>query len=326
MWVNSTGLLYFDPRMLKETSSKHKYYIADINVNYNKVEIGEKINGQVILDKPAHLIDRLTLNYNNNNLVFYLSDLRYSTSSNKVEYRLLPNDRKWHFGDYDQVRLSNIEPGDYVLEIKPSYPMEGNEQITHIAITVGKYWATTGWAITGYILIIMGSIFLTWLYFNSKALKRQMYKEKEVRMKERLEKATEIRAEEKKNRQMRDQISYMLARELRTPLSLVTAPLKEMISNSALPESFLQKVKVAYRNSICMQDICNQLLNIHQEENYDPTLNVAPYTASRIADEVVRASYELLNVSPINLYYDKDNKINTEIWIDRQKLCLSSGI
>lgn len=252
MWVNSTGLLYFDPRMLKETSSKHKYYIADINVNYNKVEIGEKINGQVILDKPAHLIDRLTLNYNNNNLVFYLSDLRYSTSPNKVEYRLLPNDRKWHFGDYDQVRLSNIEPGDYVLEIKPSYPMEGNEQITHIAITVGKYWATTGWAITGYILIIMGSIFLTWLYFNSKALKRQMYKEKEVRMKERLEKATEIRAEEKKNRQMRDQISYMLARELRTPLSLVTAPLKEMISNSALPESFLQKVKVAYRNSICM--------------------------------------------------------------------------
>lgn len=78
--------------------------------------------------------------------------------------------------------------------------MEGNEQITHIAITVGKYWATTGWAITGYMLIIMGSIFLTWLYFNSKALKRQMYKEKEVRMKERLEKATEIRAEEKKNR------------------------------------------------------------------------------------------------------------------------------
>ena len=115
MWVNSTGLLYFDPRMLKETSSKHKYYIADINVNYNKVEIGEKINGQVILDKPAHLIDRLANlehQLNNYSLFVILSDLRYSTSPNKVEYRLLPNDRKWHFGDYDQVRLSNIEPGD----------------------------------------------------------------------------------------------------------------------------------------------------------------------------------------------------------------------
>ena len=320
LWVNSTGLLYFDPRQLKETSSNRKYYIADIDVNYNKVEIGEKVNGQVILDKPAHLIDRLTLNYNNNNLVLYLSDLRYGTSPNKVEYRLLPNDKEWRFGDYDQVRLSNIKPGDYILEIKPSYPIEGNEQITRIAITVGKYWATTGWAVAGYILIIIISIFLTWLYLNRKALKRQLYKEKEVQMKERLEEATEIRAEEKKNQQMRDQIRYMLARELRTPLSLVTAPLKEMIDNSALPESFLQKVKVAYRNSICMQDICNQLLNIHQEENYGPTLNVAPYAASRIADEVVRSSYELLNVSPINLYYDKDNKINAEIWIDWQKI------
>ena len=39
-----------------------------------------------------------------------------------------------------------------------------------------------------------------------------------------------------------------------------------------------------------------------------------------IADTVVRASHELLNVSPINLHYDKDNKINTEIWIDRKKI------
>ena len=47
---------------------------------------------------------------------------------------------------------------------------------------------------------------------------------------------------------------------------------------------------------------------------------MAPYPASVIADTVVRASHELLNVSPINLHYDKDNKINTEIWIDRKKI------
>ena len=93
-----------------------------------------------------------------------------------------------------------------------------------------------------------------------------------------------------------------------------------MITNTAFPESFLQKAKMAYRNSISLQDICNQLLNIHQQESYSPKLNVAPYPASVIADTVVRASHELLNVSPINLHYDKDNKINTEIWIDRKKI------
>lgn len=81
------------------------------------------------------------------------------------------------------------------------------------------------------------------MYFNRKLQKRQVYKAKEVKLKEKLEEETEIRKEEEKNHQLRDQIRYMLAQELRTPLSLITAPLKEMITNTAFPESFLQKQK-----------------------------------------------------------------------------------
>ena len=285
-----------------------------------QVEIGEKINGQVILDKPAYLIEHLSLDYNNNNLILYLSDLKYGTSPNTVKYRLLPTEEKWNTNYDDHIKLSNIPPGKYVLEIRSSYPLEENKQITRLSINVNRYWAATGWAIAAYILAIIIISLLTWMYFNRKLQKRQVYKAKEVKLKEKLEEETEIRKEEEKNHQLRDQIRYMLAQELRTPLSLITAPLKEMITNTAFPESFLQKAKMAYRNSISLQDICNQLLNIHQQESYSPKLNVAPYPASVIADTVVRASHELLNVSPINLHYDKDNKINTEIWIDRKKI------
>ena len=315
LWANSTGLLYFEPRTLKESSSNCQFHISDIDINYNKVEIGEKINGQVILDKPAYLIEHLSLDYNNNNLILYLSDLKYGTSPNTVKYRLLPTEEKWNTNYDDHIKLSNIPPGKYVLEIRSSYPLEENKQITRLSINVNRYWAATGWAIAAYILAI---IIIS--YFNRKLQKRQVYKAKEVKLKEKLEEETEIRKEEEKNHQLRDQIRYMLAQELRTPLSLITAPLKEMITNTAFPESFLQKAKMAYRNSISLQDICNQLLNIHQQESYSPKLNVAPYPASVIADTVVRASHELLNVSPINLHYDKDNKINTEIWIDRKKI------
>ena len=318
--ANSTGLLYFEPRTLKESSSNCQFHISDIDINYNKVEIGEKINGQVILDKPAYLIEHLSLDYNNNNLILYLSDLKYGTSPNTVKYRLLPTEEKWNTNYDDHIKLSNIPPGKYVLEIRSSYPLEENKQITRLSINVNRYWAATGWAIAAYILAIIIISLLTWMYFNRKLQKRQVYKAKEVKLKEKLEEETEIRKEEEKNHQLRDQIRYMLAQELRTPLSLITAPLKEMITNTAFPESFLQKAKMAYRNSISLQDICNQLLNIHQQESYSPKLNVAPYPASVIADTVVRASHELLNVSPINLHYDKDNKINTEIWIDRKKI------
>ncbi len=320
LWANSTGLLYFDPRSMKESSCKRRYYISDIDVNYKKVEIGEKVNGQIILDKPAYQIKQLTLNHNNNNLVIYLSDLTYGASVNKVEFRLLPIDEKWRDGYDNQIKLSNIEAGEYILEIKPVYPMEGNEQITRLPICVKQYWATSGWAIAIYIFIIFCISLLIWIYINHKILRRRLYQAKEVKLKEKLEEETENRKEAEKVHQMRDQLRYMLAQELRTPLSLVTAPLKEMIDNSAFPESFLQKAKVAYRNSISMQDVCNQLLSIHQEETYGAQFKVSHYSASSIADDVVRTSYELLNVSPINLYYDKDNRINTEIWIDRKKI------
>ena len=56
------------------------------------------------------------------------------------------------------------------------------------------------------------------MYFNRKLQKRQVYKAKEVKLKEKLEEETEIRKEEEKNHQLRDQIRYMLAQELRTPL------------------------------------------------------------------------------------------------------------
>lgn len=320
LWMTSVGLLYFDPRTLKKKSGNRPFHISDIDINYNRVEIGEKINGQVILDKPAHLVKQLSLRHNNNNLILYLSDLKYGTLPEKVEYRLLPTEERWNATYNDHIKLSNIAPGEYVLEIHPSCPLEGNKQITRLSISVDRYWAATRWAITAYILVIIIAILLIRMYLSRKSQKRQIYKDKEVKLKERLEEETEKRKEKEKNHQLRDQTRYTLAQELRTPLSLITAPLKEMIDNAAFPEPFLQKAQVAYRNSISLQDICNQLLNIHQQEGYSPKLNVAPYPASAIADTVVRTFYELLNVSPINLHYDKDNKINTEIWIDREKI------
>ena len=53
----------------------------------------------------------------------------------------------------------------------------------------------------------------------------------------------------------------------------------------------------------------------------DPVLDEHKYIVpGDVYKRQVRASHELLNVSPINRHYDKDNKINTEIWIDRKKI------
>lgn len=320
LWVSSTGLFYFDPYVLKKNSSNRRLYISDIGINYHKVNIGDKLNGQVVLNKPIHLTEHLSLNCDNNNLVVYVSDLMYNTSPNKIKYRLLPRDKEWRSSDSDQVKLTNIKAGEYVLEISPLHPVEGHEQITRLPITVRKHWAATGWAISGYLLIGVLIFLLVRSYANRMCLKQQEQKKEEEQLREKLKKESSRKEEEEERLQIRNHIRDTLEHELRSPLSLIVAPLKDMVNDPELPKPFLSKVQMAYRSSINMQNICQQLFDLHKQESDDLKLNVAPYSARAIADEVIRSSFELLRSDSINLQYDKDSKTDPEIWIDRQKI------
>lgn len=320
LWASSSGLFYFDPRLLKEDSEGRKLYISDIDVNYRKVEIGEKVNGQVILDKPVYQTDHLDLNYRNNNLVIYLSDLKFGNVSNRVEYRLLPADNKWTSGNNNQITLSNLSEGDYTLEVRPVSPLTADTTITRLTITVGEYWAASWWAVILYILTGGVLSFAIWYYLNLKKNRRHFYLEKEQKLKQKLEEEKQKREEEQKINMARDQVRLMLAKELRTPLSLIIAPLKEMKEQQNLPSALLQKAEIAYRSSVSIQDVCNQLFGIYQHRNNDYQLNVASYSINNLANSVVHSFYELLNSCPVTLYYDKEKKVDGDIWIDYKRI------
>ena len=151
-------------------------------------------------------------------------------------------------------------------------------------------------------------------------LKHQIRKNEEVQLQEKLKEETGIRKEKEERIQIRNKIRDSLEHELRSPLSLITAPLKDMVSDPNLPKVFLPTTQIAYQSSIMLQNICQQLFDLHQQENDDLKLNIASYSARSIADEVIRSSFELLCSDSIKLHYDKDSEIAPEIWIDRQKI------
>lgn len=320
LWASSSGLSYFDPRLVKEESENSKLYISDLNVNYKKVEVGEKVNGQVILEKPVYQTEHLNLNHRNNNVVLYLSDLKYGNVSNRVEYRLLPRDAAWKSSNDNQITLSNLTAGNYQLEIKPVSPLEIDTKVTTLTITVGQYWAASGWAVVLYFLTGGVLFLLIWHYFNHKRLKRHYYLAEQERLKQKLEEEKLKREEDEKINLLRDQVRLGLAKELRTPLSLIIAPLKEMIEKEDFPHTLLQKAEIAYRSSMSIQDICNQLLSIYQHRHSDSQLKVAPYKVGELGASVVHSFYDLLNSCPITLFYDKEKKNDIEIWIDYRRV------
>ena len=320
MWVNSLGLMYFNPRTLKERSMANPLYISDIDINYNKVEIGEEIDGQVILKKPVYQMGELVLNHSNNSIVFYLTNLSYNQMPNKIEYRLLPNQPEWTSSYNSEIEFSNLRAGSYTLEVRPISINDEEVPTTTMKIQIKKHWAVTPWAFVGY--LILASVFfgLTWSYIKAKTARRLYHQKKEAMLKSSLTEEIKQRKEEKVVYKLRNQARYGVVCELRTPLSLVVAPLKDILADPNFKPELNPKAKVAYRNAVSMQNICNVMLDIYERENEKSSLKVGAYSLYNIVSNAIASSNELLNVAPIKLHFDKMNKEQQEVWIDRNKM------
>ena len=122
-----------------------------------------------------------------------------------------------------------------------------------------------------------------------------------------------------KHAELRGQLQADLLQGLRTPISMLIAPLKEVISTPELIPSAKLKLKLAYRNAQTLQDYFMRLQDAYQLEA-DQKYQIASYTATRIGNGAIRSSYELLNASNIELHYDKDKRVATEIWVDKRRI------
>ena len=319
MWSNSLGLMYFNPRILKERSMANKLYISDIDINYNKVEINEEIGGQIILRKPVYKMDELVLNHSNNNIVFYLTDLNYNQMPNKIEYRLLPDYPEWTNSYKAEIEFSDLKAGNYTLEVRPISINDEEVPTTYMKIRIKKHWATTPLALLGFCVLAITFAALAWSYFKAKSARKLFYKKKEAMLKSSLTEEIKNRKEENTIYKLRNQARYGVVCELRTPLSLVIAPLKDTLADPNITPLLSQKAKVAYRNAISMQNICNMMLDIYEHENEEKDLQVGAYSLTDIINCAIASSNELLNVAPIKVHFDKEKKVNKEVWIDRKK-------
>ena len=95
-------------------------------------------------------------------------------------------------------------------------------------------------------------------YFRKKDQRKQIHRDREMILKENLN-LEKLKQEQKKEIEaMRNRLLMLFVQELRTPLSLIIAPLKELQKDDSQTSQL--SLQVAYRNSLRMVDACDQLL------------------------------------------------------------------
>ena len=314
LWAHSNGLSYFNPDQMKNEMNSQKFYISDIEINYNM------LNNDTQHHKLGTLLNnkaKLTLGYNENNIKVFITDLRYKDITSKLEYRLLPNDTTW-IASYDNyVQLNNMPPGEYRLEVRPPFLTGDKGNITPLDIVIRKHWANTVLAYIGYAVLLMLIAALVTFYLKHRKSIARAYQAKENKFNEVI---NDINENERIILQ-RNELRYSLAKEMNTPLSLIVGPLKEILNKPEVPKPLNDKIRTAHQNAIGLQNICNLLKYIHEKTGYNKKkLQVSSYQASDLTDEAMRSSYDMLRTGGIKVFYNREKRVNTEIWVDRERI------
>lgn len=198
---------------------------------------------------------RLTLNHKQNNLSFEVSDLPYPLEEkNRFVYQLIPLDQDWNLlkQNTNRITYNNLAYGSYELVVskldadgKPS----GNGYTLNVKIN--PPWYYTGWAKSIYLLLGISLILWTINFFRVKS-----------RLKfERIEK-------ERILEQSKSKIDFFtnISHDLKTPLSMIIAPVSKLILEAKNPPEKKQ-LETVQRNAMKLNSLIHQVLDFNRVDN-----------------------------------------------------------
>ena len=319
LWANSWGLIFFDPSATKGDSGKKHLMLTDVEVGGETVLAGEKRNGQMILSVSPEKQEKLVFASDNNDFHLFFSDLRYGLAQRKIAYRLLPADKEWKMIPLAEgLWFNGLAAGKYALQAKLVFPDGKEGEVIEIPLVVKGKWYQTIWAYIMYVLLLGGLSYFFYSYFRKKDQRKQIHRDREMILKENLN-LEKLKQEQKKEIEaMRNRLLMLFVQELRTPLSLIIAPLKELQKDDSQTSQL--SLQVAYRNSLRMVDACDQLLAVYGQGNMESKLEVAPYSVDKMIDSSLFGVRDLLKVYTIDFHCEKRIKKEMEFYVDKKKI------
>lgn len=183
----------------------------------------------------------LQLHHHENTLIVSFESINYQYQHD-IQYQYYLEGYNWSKpSSYQLARFVNLPPGNYVLCVKAICRSNGRELgATSLKISIAQPWWNTWWAWIVYLCILTAILYFAWQFYKER-LQRKYYDEK---------------------------INFFVntAHNIRTPLSLVLAPLVDLSKDSHLSEKSRVFLDMAQRNGNKLLKMVTELLDFQKVE------------------------------------------------------------
>lgn len=186
-------------------------------------------------------------------------------------------DNKWnHIGNNRSVTYVNLSPGKYTFRVKASNNNNiWNETGAELTFEIlPPFWLSYPAKIL-YVLLLLVLLYGVFFYFIRQSKRKQ-------------QKQLETYKTEQETRAFKSKIEFFtnIAHEIRTPVSLIQAPLEEIIHSGDGNRETRQNLSIIEKNSARLNVLINQLLDFRKMDATEHIINASKVDLTRHLSEL----------------------------------------
>lgn len=239
----------------------------------------------------------LKLKYDQNIFSIKVSSINYDYPSNIIySYKLEGFYNEWSHPDSENmIRFMNLNPGEYILHVRAVSNEDQRvvlEERKMKLIIAQPLWLSL-WALLLYIAIFG---LISFIVIRVVVLRKQ--------------------------RKISDEkIHFFIntAHDIRTPLTLIKAPLEELREKEKLSNEGMTNANTALRNVNALLRLTTNLINFERADVYSSELYISEYELNTYMDETFNIFLSYATVKHINYTYESNFRY-LNVWFDKEKM------
>jgi ligand-binding sensor domain-containing protein/signal transduction histidine kinase/DNA-binding response OmpR family regulator len=249
------GFNAFYPEKVSTVTDKIRVSFTNFQLFNRNVAVSE--GGP--LSKQISYTNKLILQHDQSVISFEFAALNFSAPEKlSYAYKMEGFDADWNYvGDQRKATYTNLSPGSYTFKVKSTAETSNwdvSESTMELVIQPPFYRTTLAYIIFTLLGLMVG--YCIYRYSSSYIQRRNQIKIERLKNKE-----------EQEFYARKIEFFTVMAHEIRTPLSLIMAPLEKLLSMKSWQREEKEQLTIMDENAERLMDLVNQLLDFRRIES-----------------------------------------------------------
>ncbi|HCE58880.1 MAG TPA: hypothetical protein DER09_13885 [Prolixibacteraceae bacterium] len=255
------GFTCFYPENIKSNSNAPKVSFTNLVIGDHVFEVGDTINKGFVLEKVLDSTTEIRLPFKDNTFKIGVSSVHFQDpTKNQISYYLEGYNQNWQTipASNQFIEFVNLPFGDYVLHVKAISADNLLSATKKLQIEIEPPWYLAWYSVLVFVLLSM--VMVTGFIFLLVHRQKLIYQRK----------LADLAARNNENKM---QFLTNIAHDLRTPLSLIIAPIEDLKRNFTGNNPILDShLNIISRNSNYLLRLINQIIDFQKSNTGKLTL------------------------------------------------------